>query len=119
MNSEELIKKRIYSVMPVSSMHMMEFLKVLEIRFTDDVPTAAITSRVRPKLLLNKAFIEKYCKEINIIYTGTTLDKATELCLIHKPQILFLDIKLDDSSTSFTLLENCKNNKIDIFFSNS
>jgi hypothetical protein len=62
MNSEELIKKRIYSVMPVSSMHMMEFLKVLEIRFTDDVPTAAITSRVRPKLLLNKAFIEKYCK---------------------------------------------------------
>ena len=68
---------------------------------------------------LLKIFIEKYCKEINIIYTGTTLDKATELCLIHKPQILFLDIKLDDSSTSFTLLENCKNNKIDIFVCHS
>ncbi len=62
MNSEEIIKKRIYSVIPVSSFYMMEFLKVLEIRFTDDVPTAAITSGIRPELLLNKAFIEKYCK---------------------------------------------------------
>lgn len=68
---------------------------------------------------LLKIFIEKYCKEINIIYTGTTLDKATELCLIHKPQILFLDIKLDDSSTSFTLLENCKDINAEVIFVSS
>ncbi|HHU21214.1 MAG TPA: hypothetical protein GXZ51_02055 [Acholeplasma sp.] len=62
MKSEKSIKERIYSVLPIGSLSMMEFFKILKIRFTDDVPTAAITTSTRPELLLNKSFIEKYCK---------------------------------------------------------
>lgn len=68
---------------------------------------------------LLKIFIEKYCKDISTIYTGTNLNEATDICLLHKPEILFLDIKLEDSSTSFTLLENCKDINAEIIFVSS
>ncbi|MDY6431009.1 MAG: hypothetical protein SPL00_04390 [Bacilli bacterium] len=57
------IKKRLFSVIPTSSLHMMEFLKLMDIRFTDtETNSAAVTCSSRPELLLNKAFVETYCK---------------------------------------------------------
>lgn len=57
------IKKRLFSVIPTSSLHMMEFLKLMDIRFVEDeTNSAAVTCSTRPELLLNKSFVEKYCR---------------------------------------------------------
>lgn len=64
MKDEELIKRRIFSVIPSSSLHMMELLKIMNIRFVDDdeVTSAAVTCTSRPELLINKNFVDQYCK---------------------------------------------------------
>lgn len=62
MNEIENIKNRLFSIIPMSSLHMMEFLKLMNIRFTDEVPSAAVTCTSRPELLLNKDFIDQYCQ---------------------------------------------------------
>ena len=58
------IKRRLFSVIPTSSLHMMEFLKLMNIRFVDDNETnsAAVTCSTRPELLLNRNFVEEHCK---------------------------------------------------------
>ena len=57
------IKKRLFSVIPTSSLHMMEFLKLLNIRFVEkETNSAAVTCTSRPELLLNKSFVDTYCK---------------------------------------------------------
>lgn len=63
MSDLEDIKKRLFSVIPVSSLHMMEFLKLMNIRFVkDETNSAAVTCTSRPELLLNKDFVDTYCK---------------------------------------------------------
>lgn len=57
------IKRRLFSVIPTSSLHMMEFLKLMNIRFVDkETNSAAVTCTSRPELLLNKDFVDTYCK---------------------------------------------------------
>ncbi len=57
------IKKRLFSVIPTSSLHMMEFLKLMDIRFVEkETSSAAVTCTSRPELLLNKSFVDTYCK---------------------------------------------------------
>ena len=57
------IKRRLFSVIPTSSLHMMEFLKLMDIRFVEEeTKSAAVTYTSRPELLLNKAFVDAYCK---------------------------------------------------------
>ncbi|MCR4661005.1 MAG: hypothetical protein K5765_03260 [Clostridia bacterium] len=63
MSNIEDIKRRLFSVIPTSSIHMMEFLKLMDIRFVEDeTKSAAITCSIRPELLLNKTFVDTYCK---------------------------------------------------------
>lgn len=63
MNSIEKIKIRLFSVIPITSLHMIEFLKIVNIRFDDEqVSSAGITCSLRPELLLNKEFVDEYCK---------------------------------------------------------
>lgn len=58
------IKERLFSVIPTSSFHMIEFLKLADIKLVEkETQTAAITCDVRPTLLLNKSFIETYCEK--------------------------------------------------------
>ena len=57
------IKRRLFSVIPTSSLHMMEFLKLMDIRFVvEETKSAAVTCTSRPELLLNKAIVDAYCK---------------------------------------------------------
>lgn len=63
MSKLDEIKKRLFSVIPTSSLHMMEFLKIMNIRFVEkETNSAAVTCTSRPELLLNKNFIDTYCK---------------------------------------------------------
>ncbi len=58
------IKKRLFSVLPTSSLHMMEFLKLMDVRFADEeTNSAAVTCSARPELLLNKKFIDTFCQK--------------------------------------------------------
>ncbi len=57
------IKRRLFSVIPTSSLHMIEFLKLMDIRFVEEeTKSAAVTCTSRPELLLNKDFVDTYCK---------------------------------------------------------
>lgn len=63
MNDIDNIKRRLFSVLPTSSLHMMEFLRLMDIRFVEnETQSAAITCGARPELLLNKAFVDTYCQ---------------------------------------------------------
>lgn len=63
MSDEELIKKRLFSVVSTSSLHMMKLLQLMSIRFvSEETKTAAVTCESRPELLLNKEFINSFCK---------------------------------------------------------
>ena len=63
MNELDDIKRRLFSVIPTSSLHMMEFLKLMNIRFAnDETSSAAVTCGARPELLLNENFIKEYCQ---------------------------------------------------------
>jgi two-component system, LytTR family, response regulator len=68
---------------------------------------------------LLKLYLKKYCKEIEVIYSATTLKEGTELFLEHRPNILFLDINLGNNSTSFSLLENYDTSHSKIIFISS
>jgi len=57
------IKKRIYSVIPVGSLHMNELLSLLNIRLsTSETNSACVTCSIKPELILNPDFVENYCK---------------------------------------------------------
>ena len=63
MSDIDNIKRRLFSVIPTGSLHMMEFLKLMDIRFVEEeTKSAAVTCTARPELLLNKDFIDSYCK---------------------------------------------------------
>ncbi len=36
-------------------------LRILVVEFTDEVPTLAVTTEARPRLLVNAAFVEQHC----------------------------------------------------------
>lgn len=62
MNEEERLKERIYKVVPSCSLHMMELLSIMEIKITSEISSAAVTIENRPTLLINKDFVDTYCK---------------------------------------------------------
>lgn len=63
MTDEERITYRLLSVPQVGAMHLLEFIRVLHVRFADDeVGTVAITCENRPELLLNRGLIDRFCQ---------------------------------------------------------
>lgn len=64
MNQEEQkIIDRLFNVIPVGTLQMQEFLRILSINFsTTQTQSAAITCDIRPTLLINPDFIKTYCK---------------------------------------------------------
>jgi len=52
-----------------------------------------------------QAFLKKYCPEVNIAGISDTLNKAIDDINKHKPNLVFLDIRLDNNHTAFDLLE--------------
>lgn len=63
MTDEERIKRRLLSVPQADAMNLLEFIRVLHVRFVDDeVDSVAITCENRPELLLNRGFIDTHCQ---------------------------------------------------------
>lgn len=57
------IKKRLYSIIPVGTLQMQEFLSLLNIRLTKaETKTACVTCSYKPELIINSDFIDEHCK---------------------------------------------------------
>jgi len=50
-------------------------------------------------------FLKKYCPEVNIAGISGTFNKAIDDIQKYQPNLVFLDIKLDNNYTAFNLLE--------------
>ena len=55
------IRDRIFNVLPAASYQMEKLFGLLDIDFSDAIPTACVECSMTPRLLLNKEFIEEYC----------------------------------------------------------
>jgi hypothetical protein len=62
MSDEDQIVERIYAVLPACSLQLHRLFGLLRIRFSDDVTTACVTCRARPELVLNKSFVDLFCR---------------------------------------------------------
>jgi len=60
-------------------------------------------------------FLEKYCLFINVKGVAHTMDEGIDLIDQLKPQVLFLDIELDDG-TGFDLLDKVQHDKMKVIF---
>lgn len=60
-------------------------------------------------------FLEKYCPLINIIGVANTKNGGIDMVNTLQPQVLFLDIELDDG-TGFDLLDEVEHNKMGVIF---
>jgi len=63
-----------------------------------------------------RTFLEKYCPEVNIAEISGTYSKAINDINKHKPNLVFLDIRLDNNYTAFDLLEQLDNLNFFIVF---
>ena len=55
------IRDRIFNVLPAASYQMEKLFGLLDIDFSDAIPTACVECSMTPRLLLNKEFVEEYC----------------------------------------------------------
>jgi len=60
--SIEDLKWRIYNVYPARRMEIDQLLSILDIRYSSDIPTAAVRGGTPPRLTFNPEFVETYCK---------------------------------------------------------
>ncbi|MFZ4682457.1 MAG: VWA domain-containing protein [Terrimicrobiaceae bacterium] len=56
------VRNRILNVLPAASFQMQKLLGLLDIEFSESVPTAAIECNSTPRLLLNPDFLAKHCQ---------------------------------------------------------
>jgi hypothetical protein len=56
------IRERIFNVLPAASYQMEKLFGLFDIEFSEETETAAVECRTTPRLLLNKRFLDKYCR---------------------------------------------------------
>jgi two-component system LytT family response regulator len=78
--------------------------------------TAIIIDNEQSNIDVLKHFLEKYCSSlIEIIGTAKSVDESVQLINSHKPQLLFLDVILDQA-TSFNILDKIEDYNYRIIF---
>ena len=56
------IRERIFSVLPAASYQMEKLFGLFDIEFSNKTETACVECRTTPRLLLNKRFLDEYCR---------------------------------------------------------
>jgi len=88
------LEQRLASCIPGGTLELEAFLRLVEIRETTEIPTAAVTTGATSRLLLNPKFIKKYCAN----------DEHLFLLVMHELwHVLFAHTRL---STRPTVAEN-------------
>jgi hypothetical protein len=57
------IRERIFNVLPAASYQMEKLFGLFDIEFSNETETACVECRTTPRLLLNKGFLDKYCRD--------------------------------------------------------
>jgi hypothetical protein len=57
------IRERIFNVLPAASLEMEKLFGLFDIEFSDETETACVECRTTPRLLLNKGFLNEYCRD--------------------------------------------------------
>ena len=57
------IRERIFNVLPAASYQMEKLFGLFDIEFSDETETACVECRTTPRLLLNKGFLDEYCRD--------------------------------------------------------
>ena len=57
------IRERIFNVLPAASYQMEKLFGLFDIEFSDETETACVECRTIPRLLLNKGFLDEYCRD--------------------------------------------------------
>ncbi|GAA4936157.1 LytTR family DNA-binding domain-containing protein [Algibacter agarivorans] len=65
---------------------------------------------------LLKVYLKKHYKSLNTVYTAGNVNEAIDQYMEHYPDILILDIELDNNTTCFQILENIPNTTAQIIF---
>lgn len=65
---------------------------------------------------LIELYLKKYCREITTHYFANNIKDGIELFLVHKPNLLFLDIDLKNGENSFDLVNNYDLSQSEIIF---
>lgn len=58
----DVLRARIFSVLPAASVHLDKLLGLADIVITTAVPTAAIECRTQPRMLVNPHFVAEHCR---------------------------------------------------------
>jgi two-component system LytT family response regulator len=62
-----------------------------------------------------RAFIKQYCPQVELVEEGTGVQDGYSKVLAHEPDLVFLDIQMDDG-TGFDLLEKIRAPKFNVIF---
>jgi hypothetical protein len=57
------IRERIFNVLPSASLQMEKLFGLFDIEFSNETETACVECRTTPRLLLNKGFLDEYCRD--------------------------------------------------------
>jgi hypothetical protein len=57
------IRERIFNVLPAASYQMEKLFGLFDIEFSKETETACVECRTTPRLLLNKGFLDEYCRD--------------------------------------------------------
>jgi hypothetical protein len=57
------IRERIFNVLPAASYQMEKLFGLFDIEFSDETETASVECRTTPRLLLNKRFLDDFCRD--------------------------------------------------------
>ena len=57
------IRERIFNVLPAASYQMEKLFGLFDIDFSNETETACVECRTTPRLLLNKGFLDEYCRD--------------------------------------------------------
>ena len=57
------IRERIFNVLPAATYQMEKLFGLFDIEFSEETQTACVECRATPRLLLNKAFLDEYCRD--------------------------------------------------------
>lgn len=91
-----------------------QFSHFLFLHLTMMIPAIIVDDdRINIKFLSN--LILTYCPEISIVETATNVEDGIKALVLHKPQLLFLDIEIH-SQTGFDILNLFEDASIQVIF---
>ena len=80
----EDLKWRIYNVFPAGELALDHLLGLFSVSYSTKIPTAAVQTRLPPKLLFNRQFVDEHCRT----------DEHLLMLLMHEMYHLVLGLSL-------------------------